>query len=63
MDGQSIGPSQLADIRAGGGHDRLPFTGQSAGLVHDIAPAAEIMARLIEETETALRSAQAMASG
>ena len=63
VDGKSIGPSLLADIRAGGGHDRLPFTGQSAGLVHDIAPAAEIMARLIEETETALRSAQAMASG
>jgi enoyl-[acyl-carrier protein] reductase II len=56
-------PSLLADVRAGGGHDRLPFTGQSAGLVHDIAPAAEIMRRLLAETEAALRSAQATASG
>ena len=33
--------------RAGGGHDLLPFTGQSAALVHDIVPAAELMARLV----------------
>jgi enoyl-[acyl-carrier protein] reductase II len=63
VDANSIGRALLADVRAGGGHDRLPFTGQSAGLIHDIAPAAEIMRRLLEETETALRSAQAMASG
>jgi enoyl-[acyl-carrier protein] reductase II len=63
VDANAIGPSLVADIKAGGGHDRLPFTGQSAGLIHDIAPAAEIMTRLIEETETALRSAQAMSSG
>ncbi len=63
VDPQSVGPSFVADVRAGGGHDRLPFTGQSAGLVHDIAPAAEIMARLVTETNAAIESAEAAKSG
>lgn len=63
VDPEEIGPSFVADIRAGGGHDRLPFSGQSAGLVHDIAPAAEIIARLVAETETALASAGADQDG
>jgi enoyl-[acyl-carrier protein] reductase II len=54
VDPASVGRSFVSDVRAGGGHDRLPFTGQSAGLVDDIAPAAEIIARLIDETEAAL---------
>ena len=62
VDPEEVGRSFIADIRAGGGHDRLPFSGQSAGLVHDIAPAAEIVARLVAETETALASAGATAS-
>jgi nitronate monooxygenase/enoyl-[acyl-carrier protein] reductase II len=62
VDGTSVGPALVADVRAGGGHDRLPFTGQSAGLVHDIAPAPEIMARLLAETKIALRSARAATS-
>jgi enoyl-[acyl-carrier protein] reductase II len=57
VDPQRVVPSFVADARAGGGHDRLPFTGQSAGLVHDIAPAAEIIARLVAETEAALTRA------
>ena len=63
VDPHSIGPSFVADVRAGGGHERLPFTGQSAGLVHDIAPAATIMARLVAETNAALESAEAARSG
>jgi enoyl-[acyl-carrier protein] reductase II len=63
VDPEEIGPSFVADIRAGGGHDRLPFSGQSAALVHDIAPAAEIVARLVAEAEAALASAGATASG
>jgi enoyl-[acyl-carrier protein] reductase II len=62
VDGKSVGPALVADVRAGGGHDRLPFTGQSAGLVHEIAPAAEIMARLLAETEIALGAAGAATS-
>jgi nitronate monooxygenase/enoyl-[acyl-carrier protein] reductase II len=51
----------VEDIRAGGGHDTLPFTGQSVALVHDVAPAAEIVARLVAEAQTALDSAASVA--
>jgi nitronate monooxygenase/enoyl-[acyl-carrier protein] reductase II len=49
-----VGPAVVADILAGGGLDTLPFTGQSAALIADIAPAAEIVARLVAEAEAAL---------
>ena len=62
VDPEQVSRSFIADVRAGGGHDRLPFSGQSAGLIHDIAPAAEIVGRLVAETETALASAGAAAS-
>jgi nitronate monooxygenase/enoyl-[acyl-carrier protein] reductase II len=38
-------------------HELLPFTGQSAGLVHDIAPAAVVIDRILAEAAAALRSA------
>jgi enoyl-[acyl-carrier protein] reductase II len=62
VDPESVVPSFVADVRAGRGHDRLPFTGQSAGLIHDVAPAAEIIARLVAETEAALAAATAATS-
>ena len=47
-----------ADLRtaaaAGRVHDYLPFAGQSVELIHDIAPAAEIIRRLVDEAESAL---------
>ena len=46
-------------VLAGGGHDLLPFAGQSAELVHDVVPARELVARLVAEAEAALRAAQA----
>jgi nitronate monooxygenase/enoyl-[acyl-carrier protein] reductase II len=46
-------------VLAGGGHDLLPFAGQSVELVHDIAPAGDLVAHLVAEAETALRTAQA----
>jgi nitronate monooxygenase/enoyl-[acyl-carrier protein] reductase II len=52
-----VGPQLVAALREGGGHDLLPFTGQSAGLVHDVLPAAELVARLLIEAEAAIRSA------
>lgn len=55
---------QLLDaVRAGGGEDLLPFTGQSAGLVHDILPARELVARLVAETETAARAVHGAVAG
>jgi enoyl-[acyl-carrier protein] reductase II len=47
-------PALVAAVRANAGHDLLPFTGQSAGLIGDVVPASEIVARLVRETEAAL---------
>jgi nitronate monooxygenase/enoyl-[acyl-carrier protein] reductase II len=37
-------------------HELVPFTGQSAGLIHEVLPAGEIISRMISEAEEALRS-------
>jgi enoyl-[acyl-carrier protein] reductase II len=36
-------------------HELLPFTGQSAALIHDIEPAATVIARMVAEADDALR--------
>lgn len=64
-DPASIDPAQvsqqlLAAVRAGGGHELLPFAGQSVQLIHDIAPAAEVVERLVVECADALERANAM---
>ncbi|HYL59531.1 MAG TPA: hypothetical protein VEU51_11715, partial [Candidatus Acidoferrales bacterium] len=38
-------------------------TGQGAGLIHEIKPAAEVFADLLRETEAALRKAQQLLAG
>ncbi|MGA9748813.1 MAG: nitronate monooxygenase, partial [Nocardioides sp.] len=63
VDPQTVAPQLLAAIRAGGGHEDVPFTGQSAGLVHDIVPAALLVARLWRECQTALDTAAAQRPG
>jgi enoyl-[acyl-carrier protein] reductase II len=40
-------------------HELLPFTGQTAGLVHDILPAAEIVRQMAAQAEQALQRASA----
>jgi hypothetical protein len=35
----------------------LPFTGQSVALIHDIAPADELIRRIMTQAEDALRGA------
>jgi enoyl-[acyl-carrier protein] reductase II len=59
VDPTKLGPQLVAEVRANRGHDLMPFTGQSAGLVHDIAPAAEIVWRLVAEAKAALTAATA----
>lgn len=58
-DPDSIGPAEvhqlLEKVRAGRGEDALPFTGQSAELVHDVVPAGELIERLVAQAETAAR--------
>ncbi|MFI6207403.1 NAD(P)H-dependent flavin oxidoreductase [Streptomyces sp. NPDC051041] len=51
------GPRIVEAMLSGRGHEFLPFTGQSAALVHDVLPAAEIVRRIVDEAETALRRA------
>jgi NAD(P)H-dependent flavin oxidoreductase YrpB (nitropropane dioxygenase family) len=57
VDPAAVGPRLLEAVKAGGGHDLLPFAGQSAQLVHEVLPAGELVRRLVEETEAALRTA------
>ncbi|HXH22314.1 MAG TPA: nitronate monooxygenase [Dehalococcoidia bacterium] len=58
FDPREVGPMIVAAVRAGGGHDLMPFTGQSVELVRDIVPAGELVRRLVREAEDALRAAQ-----
>ena len=57
VDPSEVGPQLLAAVRAGGGHDLLPFAGQSVALIHDIVPAGELVVRLIAEATAALGDA------
>ena len=43
---------------AGDGHEYVPFAGQSAGLIGDILPAAEIVRRTVAQAENALARAR-----
>ena len=44
---------------AGGGHEYVPFSGQSVGLIDEVLPAAEIVRRVMAEAEAALGAASA----
>ncbi len=57
VDPATVGPELLAALREDRAHEYLPFAGQSAALVHDVRPAAEIMRTLVEGAEAALASA------
>ncbi|MBO3747661.1 nitronate monooxygenase [Streptosporangiaceae bacterium NEAU-GS5] len=57
VDPAVMGPLVLEAVRAGEGHEFLPFAGQSVGLIHEIRPAAEIVRDLVAEAEAALTAA------
>ncbi|MFG2986459.1 NAD(P)H-dependent flavin oxidoreductase [Streptomyces sp. NPDC048258] len=46
----------MAAMKNGTAHQLLPLTGQSAGLITDIAPAAELVHRLVSEAAAILRT-------
>jgi enoyl-[acyl-carrier protein] reductase II len=51
-------PQMMESVLRGDGHEYLPFTGQSAGLVHDVLPAAEIIRRTIAQAEELITGLQ-----
>ena len=53
----------LAALPAGRFHEYVPFAGESAGLIDEILPAGEIVARLVAEAEAALARTTAMLAG
>ena len=57
VDPATAGPELLAALREGRAHEYLPFAGQSAALIHDVLPAAQIVRELVEGAEAALASA------
>jgi nitronate monooxygenase/enoyl-[acyl-carrier protein] reductase II len=59
VDPQALAARVRAEVLAGGGHDLLPFTGQSAELIHDVVPAADLVSRLMVECTSALSHAAA----
>jgi nitronate monooxygenase/enoyl-[acyl-carrier protein] reductase II len=52
----------LSAIRGRTTHEVLPFSGQTAGLIHDILPAREIVERMVAEAELALTRADGLRS-
>jgi hypothetical protein len=50
----------LAALQQGRIHELLPFAGESAGLVHDIVPAGEIVQRLVAEARHTLERSQTL---
>ena len=54
LDAAAVGADLREALKDGGGHDLIPFTGQSAALVHDgVLPAGEIVHRVVAEAEAA----------
>ena len=50
----------MASVERGRPDELTPFTGQSAGLIHDVLPAAEIVRRMVAGAEEALDRAGAL---
>jgi enoyl-[acyl-carrier protein] reductase II len=46
----------ITGIKEGKSHELVPFTGQSAGLIHEILPAAEIIRNIVKEAEETITS-------
>lgn len=44
----------MESMGSGRAHELIPLAGQSAGQVHEILPAAEILRRMVEQAERAL---------
>jgi enoyl-[acyl-carrier protein] reductase II len=52
--GERLRGEIMAALGEGRAHEVVPFSGQTAGLVRDVLPAAQIVRRIVAETERAL---------
>jgi enoyl-[acyl-carrier protein] reductase II len=41
-------------VRAGRGHELVPFTGETAGMIRSVRPAGEILVEMVAEAEALL---------
>jgi enoyl-[acyl-carrier protein] reductase II len=57
-----LGGELIDALRAGRGHELVPFTGQTAGLIGDVLPVDEIVRRMVDDAERALGAARAHVS-
>jgi len=55
---ERLGGELIDAVRAGRAHELVPFTGQTAGLIGDVLPVAEIVRRKVAEAEQALGAAR-----
>jgi nitronate monooxygenase/enoyl-[acyl-carrier protein] reductase II len=52
---EELAAEVLEAVRTDRGHEYVPFSGQTAGLIHEILPVAEIVRRLVDDAEAALQ--------
>jgi enoyl-[acyl-carrier protein] reductase II len=53
----------MAAVQQGRPDELTPFTGQTAGLIDEVLPAAEIVRRMVSEAEEALERVRALQAG
>jgi enoyl-[acyl-carrier protein] reductase II len=58
LDARGMGPRVREAVLEGRGHEYLPFTGQSAGLIDEVLPAEAIVHGVMAEAESALAAAR-----
>jgi enoyl-[acyl-carrier protein] reductase II len=54
---ERLGAELAAAIRQGRAHELVPFTGQTAGQIHEVLPVGEIVRQMVAGAEEALRKA------
>jgi enoyl-[acyl-carrier protein] reductase II len=52
-----LGEELLRAIQQGRAHELVPFTGETAGLIHEILPAADIVRRIVAQAQEVLQRA------
>jgi nitronate monooxygenase/enoyl-[acyl-carrier protein] reductase II len=57
-DAERLRSEIMEAVRSGRSHELTPFTGQSAGLVRDVLPAAKIVGKMVDEAEKALEASR-----